>query len=564
MTQETPGSPEQERQHQLAEARAGKIVDRQRHTPAARWLPHEILTLIFEHLCKCQQTLASAVLVCIDWNLCGTSVLYQNPTFASTFHWAQFVQTMCKSSRSTPLKTRRRLSIIRSLSDSREFSLRPPLQLAPSQIQVYGARLHWKNSRLSSSLGEFVRCVDLSRKPRSDEPAAPIFNSEVAAEVSERSNVSRQSASEATSSRTAGLVLRQFASDANEDIHPDAQVFALHGNDEHTGQETGSDEFDALFSSEFARRMSDELLSNTSQNVKLLKFHYIPDRKLRQELTWLQNRNASVPGTSASGSRSSSHDGNVPTQSPGEAKPLRSLRQFVFSQECQAALGTGHPESQRHTNAGSTCVSTMGAARTGDTPADLRHKKPMTVTVSSLIQMARYCPNLESLCLKWTVLVNDTLNLETGDYQSTLQPGPHAGLTYVDVGPMEGAEALVKHCPKLRKLLLYGCDWVTLDLLRVFVRQYPGLEMLDVRSCSKLDTRVGRLFIVKRKCDGGQENDDSDYKNDDVSNSSVGSANDVQQDTVQQPFEQDLPVATTVGPMFDLVNAACSGRLDAI
>ncbi|KAF9184925.1 hypothetical protein BGZ50_003379 [Haplosporangium sp. Z 11] len=230
-------------------------------------------------------------------------------------------------------------------------------------------------------------------------------------------------------------------------------------------------------------------------------------------------------------------------------------------QECQAVLGTGHPESQRYTNTGSTCVSMMGAARTGETPADLRHKKPMTVTVSSLIQMARYCPNLESLCLKWTVLVNDTLNLETGDYQSTLQPGPHAGLTYVDVGPMEGAEALVKHCPKLRKLLLYGCDWVTLDLLRVFVRQYPGLETLDVRSCSKLDTRVGRLFVAKRKCDGGQENDDSDYKNSDIHSSSAGSATDVQQDTIQQPFEQDLAGTTAVGPMFDLVNAACSGRL---
>ncbi|KAG0367801.1 hypothetical protein BGZ54_003215 [Gamsiella multidivaricata] len=129
---------------------------------------------------------------------------------------------------------------------------------------------------------------------------------------------------------------------------------------------------------------------------------------------------------------------------------------------------------------------------------EVRYMKPITVTVSSLIQMARNCPNLESLCLGST-LTPDTLYLETGDYQSTLQPGPRAGLTYVPVTAADGAKALGEFCPKLQRLWLAGCEWVTADEVRVFLTHCRQLQTLDIRHCSKLDGRLGQLFVVQEE-----------------------------------------------------------------
>ncbi|KAG0302715.1 hypothetical protein BGZ98_007289 [Dissophora globulifera] len=149
----------------LAAARAAKSVHRHnRHTFLTPLLPHEILVQVFENLLEDQPALWSAASVCLDWNLCATSLLYRFPQFSSTLHWALFIQTLCRSKEVLRPKTRRRRSVIQSLSRSRQFSHHPPSQLAPAQIEVYGGRAQWTNSRLCANLGEFVRGIDLSRK----------------------------------------------------------------------------------------------------------------------------------------------------------------------------------------------------------------------------------------------------------------------------------------------------------------------------------------------------------------------------------------------------------------
>ncbi|KAF9570999.1 hypothetical protein EC968_001084, partial [Mortierella alpina] len=155
--------------------------------------------------------------------------------------------------------------------------------------------------------------------------------------------------------------------------------------------------------------------------------------------------------------------------------------------------------------------------------SDSRYKKPITITVSSLIQMAQYCSKLELLCLGSTILTPDTLFLETGDYQSTLQPGPRAGLTFVPVAIADVAKALGKYCPHLRKLWLPGCEWLTLDELRVFLTHCLWLEVLDLRHCGKLDGRLSQLFELNKtggapqearntKHSEGEDSSDEDFK----------------------------------------------------
>ncbi|KAI1319708.1 hypothetical protein EDD11_003402 [Mortierella claussenii] len=144
---------------------------------------------------------------------------------------------------------------------------------------------------------------------------------------------------------------------------------------------------------------------------------------------------------------------------------------------------------------------------------EVRYRRPMTITVSSLVQMARHCPNLEFLCLG-SALMPDTMYLETGDYRSTLQPGSRVGLTYVAMTAADGAKALGDYCPKLHKLLMAGCEWVTVDEVRAFLTHCRRLQTLDLRHCGKLDSRLGRLFMVKNGSGGnaaaGYENEAKD------------------------------------------------------
>ncbi|KAF9932296.1 hypothetical protein BGZ67_004844 [Mortierella alpina] len=227
--------------------------------------------------------------------------------------------------------------------------------------------------------------------------------------------------------------------------------------------------------------------------------------------------------------------------------------------------------------------------------SDPRYKKPITITVSSLIQMAQYCSKLELLCLGSTILTPDTLFLETGDYQSTLQPGPRAGLTFVPVVIADVAKALGQYCPRLQTLWLPGCEWVTLDELRVFLTHCRRLEVLDLRHCGKLDGRLSQLFVLKntggvaqegRSTQPSESEDDSDEDSNTKRHRTMSWAMSrtgidcvgapPRQDTVKQipisKHRMHAPVlvqndpgsertGTREGAMFDVVNAASSGRL---
>ncbi|KAF9921550.1 hypothetical protein FBU30_008385 [Linnemannia zychae] len=123
-------------------------------------------------------------------------------------------------------------------------------------------------------------------------------------------------------------------------------------------------------------------------------------------------------------------------------------------------------------------------------------KKPLTITASSLILMAKHCPLLEFLCLASTAITDDTLFLETGDYMSTLQSGPRSGLTNIQVTVTEGIEALGRHCPYLGRVWLVGCDWITYREVLTLTKSCRRLRMLDLRHCPRLEGRLCRLYVV--------------------------------------------------------------------
>lgn len=116
--------------------------------------------------------------------------------------------------------------------------------------------------------------------------------------------------------------------------------------------------------------------------------------------------------------------------------------------------------------------------------------------MSSLIELTRHCPNLEVLSIVSAQLALDTLNVETGDYQSTTQPGPHTGLTFVTVTTKDAIKAIGENCSKLQQLTLAGCDWLTTDEVMSLVTRCLQLYSLDLSRCGKLDGRLSKHLVV--------------------------------------------------------------------
>src|SRR5690606_3154372 len=103
---------------------------------------------------------------------------------------------------------------------------------------------------------------------------------------------------------------------------------------------------------------------------------------------------SSSSSSSALASSSTSSSTSTPT-STSHLKSSRRLRKLLSEEDAMILLNTEPTK-----NGGFI---------------ETQYRKPISTTVSSLIQMAKYCPNLQSLCLGSTQLIQDTQILETGD-----------------------------------------------------------------------------------------------------------------------------------------------------
>ncbi|KAG0251937.1 hypothetical protein BGZ95_006755, partial [Linnemannia exigua] len=128
-------------------------------------------------------------------------------------------------------------------------------------------------------------------------------------------------------------------------------------------------------------------------------------------------------------------------------------------------------------------------------------------------------------------LADDTLYTRTGDYMSTLQPGPRTGLENVQVTVMDGIEALGKSCPKLGRVWLVGCDWVTHREVLALTSSCRQLQMMDARNCPRLEGRLSRLYVVMKRQEADNaglaldheksREEDADAESDDIPNERV-------------------------------------------
>ncbi|KAG0356334.1 hypothetical protein BG005_004734 [Podila minutissima] len=447
-------SHDAERHLALASARAGKTVASKQSS--SQCLPNEILLQVFEYLLSDQGTLFSCSLVSLNWHRCATSYLYRYPRFTSTLHWALFIQTLCRSKITVRPKTRRRRSIIQNLSRSRQFSPHRPSQLAPAQIEVFGGQPKWRNDRLLTDLGRYVHGIDLSKRPIHVQESTQ--NSCCASDI----KCKHRNGSAANPVQDTGVSSRRIS-----------RLVRLPSNSNSTTTQPQQ-----------ARRPTIDLTS---------PYYGVDDDDFEEDET--------------ESSESPSPNATHPQRNLNPETSLNGTRRTILYR----GVGSGRRVPWFATSTSSTSSSSLlfssvsgsqGSNEENNSPSTaaditITFKRQITITVSSLIELTRHCPNLEVLSIVSAQLVLDTLNVETGDYQSTTQPGPHTGLTFVSVTTKDAIKAISENCPKLQQLSLAGCDWLTTDEVMSLVTRCRQLYNLDLSRCGKLDGRLSKHLVVR-------------------------------------------------------------------
>ncbi|KAG0290298.1 hypothetical protein BGZ96_006267 [Linnemannia gamsii] len=597
-------------QQLLEDARAGKRVNRKEQQQSTKSvmpvLPTELLIKVFECLAGLQADLCSAALVSIEWNLCATGQLYRYPEFANTIHWAMFIQTLCKNKEDElrrPTSRRNRPPIFSPSCLSPHFGDHPPILLAPEQMASFGARMQQprKRDRLDRTLGEYVRGVDLSRKAIGASRLCPCgrpYGPPVAMKECSVCVRPGKTPSSKAASNTQKIIPGLGGSNGQGD---QGTTFVFRGEvpDDDNEDEALDGYMDSLecLNTDYDRR---NLLTSVGTGL----------RPRVQQTSNAGLRQPGQPGSNTAGSSLTSNhfmsllNWSGLLLSPMASNNRQSLRRFTATRASTAATTGATPTSSSPSTAATITATTlstttasaaadippitmarsrrMAAGRRGEPlltfqdessqlPSNDSHslqggagnrgtisidkdaistRKPMTITVSSLIQMARHCPNLEWLCLASTALADDTLYLETGDYMSTLQPGPRSGLTNIQVTVMEGIGALGQSCPNLGRVWLVGCDWVTHREVLALTKSCRRLQMMDVRHCPRLEGRLSRLYALME----GPVNEDME-----AVNRTKDSDTEMGKDVV--PNEKvAIPLQFETAPTTVLLGANVSGR----
>lgn len=598
-------------QQLLEDARAGKRVNRKEQQQSTKSvmpvLPTELLIKVFECLAGLQADLCSAALVSIEWNLCATGQLYRYPEFANTIHWAMFIQTLCKNKEDElkrPTSRRNRPPIFSPSCLSPHFGDHPPILLAPEQMASFGAKIQQprKRDRLDRTLGEYVRGVDLSRKaigasrlcPCGRPYGPPVAMKECSVCVRPGKAPASKTAGNAQKSipgvcgsngqgdQGANFIFRDDVPDDEDEETVDGYMDSLECLDaDHDrqdgltsvgaglrprtlqssnaglgqpGQPGSNTPGSSLASNHFMSLLNwpGQLLSPMTNNSHQALRRFTATRANAAVTTGTATTSMSSLTTATATATTSST--TTTTAAAAATSPITMAR----SRRMAAGKSRGEPlltlQDEPSQLPGNDTLSLQGGAgNRGTVSLDkdaISTRKPMTITVSSLIQMARHCPHLEWLCLASTALADDTLYLETGDYMSTLQPGPRSGLTNIQVTVMEGIGALGQSCPNLGRVWLVGCDWVTHREVLALTKSCRRLHMMDVRHCPRLEGRLSRLYTVME----GPVNDDTE-----AVNRTKNSDMEVGKDVV--PNEKvAIPLQFETAPTTVLLGANVSGR----
>ena len=120
---------------------------------------------------------------------------------------------------------------------------------------------------------------------------------------------------------------------------------------------------------------------------------------------------------------------------------------------------------------------------------DVKHGH-LFVTTSSLLQVAKTCKNLTCLNMSLTTLFYDSMIAETGEYVSTLQHyAVQPGLTHILIPMSKVIETMGKECIHLQQVIMQRCDWVTAQVIWLWVTHCPKLIRLDARRSNKCSVK---------------------------------------------------------------------------
>ncbi|KAG0220645.1 hypothetical protein B0O80DRAFT_431984 [Mortierella sp. GBAus27b] len=627
-------------EEQLAVARAGKRACRGRpQPPSAQVLPNEVLIRVFEYLLMDQRALLSSAAVCLDWNNCATGILYRYPQFSSTLHWALFIQTLSRSKESKTPNIRRRRSILPNRPQQTRQHSSPSMQT--SQIKRTDDPLRGTCSRLYTNLGEFVRGIDLSPKTvhidqakcscsLAQEPLGGNRNCIIHSETQNTTPnptvrlgpVSPSNPLHVSSSRS-GQGPGPLAGDPTG-IWEDLMAYPWHRpnwvNEADMGVSTPTTSGRSWTNFEGWGQPNSESTSSAPHHqtnvVSSQRWSILWSMENQYRQSTAQNNLSLIPPSHMPTSSSSLDSDPTRFRHRSSPAPYSNGRHSILQSSGDTDQGEAHTSVPSRSTAAHSKPLRAQSSRYSHAVVDrtspkseaapVRSHQPLTVTTSSLMQMAHHCPNLESLSLG-SSLTLDKVYLETGEYESMLQPCHSAGLTLVPITVMDGAKALGKHCPKLQKLLLAGCEWVTADEVRMFVTYCQQLQTLDIRNCGRLDGRLGQLFVVGDQEKESQEEDMHDNRDKDESKdygtwdemekkrlakdhlsgtamemaaiSATTAVAASQSVTSTEPPHSSLLSSTPAvalavssrpakrvrdGAMYDLVNTACAGSLEAM
>lgn len=580
-------------QQLIEDARAGKKVDRKGQQlftkPNPPILPTELLIKVFEWLAGYQSDLCSAALVSIEWNLCATGQLYRYPEFANTIHWAMFIQTLCKNKEDElkkPISRRYRPPIITPTCLSPHLGDHPPILLAPEQMANFGARTQQprRRDRLDRALGDYVRGIDLSRRAigvsrlcSCGRPYGPPVAMKECSVCSRPGKSSRSkpvvgSTIRSTSGETCVIQGDDDDDDGSEiddcdmgdldylTVRP--SLTAMRGGFRLGSQQAPNDRLGQSSQVGFDSTGLDPASNDTLPMLEWSELQLSSttdfDRLIRPIVVTGTNSTTAAAicsttiTTPTAAISSSSSTTTATTAGPSLIALARLKRLAANGRKGEKRLTSQDAVSQSTAKKASPSEG-GGSGSRGKVVIEKdasSTRKPMMITVSSLIQMARHCPNLEWLCLASTALADDTLYLETGDYMSTLQPGPRTGLTNVQVTVMEGIGALGQSCPNLGRVWLVGCDWVTHREVLALTTSCRRLQMMDVRHCARLEGRLSRLYMI---IEGQDINNDEPLHRAEDTDADVGS-NVIRNERVATPLNFET-APTTV-----LLGANVSGR----
>ena len=116
---------------------------------------------------------------------------------------------------------------------------------------------------------------------------------------------------------------------------------------------------------------------------------------------------------------------------------------------------------------------------------------------SSLLELTKSTPFLQSLSLSNTTLVNDTLYKETGEYESMISHDMPVYYTRIPISPIESLTLVFQNCFRLKYIDFSKCLWVKRHIVELIVKKSPpSLVSVNFTFCANLSPScLAKLFV---------------------------------------------------------------------